>query len=442
MKYLCNIFIIVLLLPNCGAHKKLSSTLQHINTWSEQNIQTSIYQTPLSAAMVEENLHNLSREKAIEISLRNNQDFLAQLEDIGIKSGDLVQAGFFSNPTIETIFLFPHPAEQTNIAINATMVLSDFWQVPLRKKIAEDELMIKTSEILESILKLRKDVYITFHRCIFEKLRYSLLQKTIQALQALKQHIEYRYTFGYTSDLDIYMATTELYTHQAQLTKQYGMLSNAFYDLQYLLGLNQPDICITIDRMIALPHLSLSADELFSIAQQHHPTLTLHKITMQKAQTTIYYEQSRVIDNVQAGISYNRDFDKHTAGVGPYLAFDLPVFNTNYGNIEHARHELKKATYSFENNISIVQNKINSLYTRYTTLLKTIEWYPKHIFPSLRKAIEYAQQQMEIMQLPATTVIDTQLKYLQAGQEFIDYLEEASNIYAKLERAVGKSLLS
>ncbi len=74
--------------------------------------------------------------------------------------------------------------------------------------------------------------------------------------------------------------------------------------------------------------------------------------------------------------------------------------------------------------------------------MKTIEFYPHHIFPTLRKAIEYAQQQMNLMQLPANVLLDTQLKYLQAAQEFIDYLQEASTLYAKIEKAVGKSLLS
>ncbi len=443
MKYLYSFMACyLLLLPGCHYKNRTESTLEQINKWSREAIQTPLHRTMLDTTATRDALKDLSRDKAFEITLRNNTAFLAQLEEIGIKSSDLIQAGFFSNPNIETILLFPTPAEQTDINLNVRFSLSDFWQVPLRKKIAEDELTIKTFEIMESIISLRKQTYTTFHKCIFEKMRYHVLEKTVQALQSLKEHIDYRFQFGFVTALDIQLASVELYRQQSKLMMQNGILNATLYDLQYLLGINEPSLCINIKHMLAIPRLTHSSDELFTIAQQYHPTLLLQDMQIKKADHTIRYEQSRIVDNVDIGISYNRDFDKNTAGVGPIFSLDVPLFNTNYGNIERARYEREKARYNYQNSLGLIQSKINSLVARYTTILQTIEFYPKQIFPALRKAIEYTQQQMHVMQLPTTILIDAELKYLQAGEEFIDYLEEASNIYAKLEKAVGKSLLS
>lgn len=440
MKYLFNIFIgCLFLLAGCGKQKnKMLDKIDQINAWSKDVIQTPLMP---NAALSDEEIRNLTQKKAFELALRNNQAFLAQLEELGIKNGDLIQAGFFKNPTLETIFLLPNPAEQADIEVNARFSLSDFWQVPLRTKIAEDALTIKTFEIMTSMLNLKKNIHIAFHQCIFEKMRYRILQKTVEALQSLKEHLEYRFQFGFGTDLDIYGASVELSKQQSNLIRQEGILHATLYDLQYLIGIYEPYLCISTEQIPTLPKINISSQELFFIAKTHHPDLLAHDIAIRKAHHTIHYEKSRIFDTVDVGISYERDFEKNNTGIGPSFFLNVPLFNQNYGNIERARHELEKAHFNFQNNLRFIQNTISSIIARYTTLLATIERYSHDIFPALRKAITYTEKQMHLMQLPTPIVIDTYLKYLQAGQEFITYLQEASMLYAKLEQAVGKSLL-
>ena len=88
---------------------------------------------------------NVTVEDTIAIGLKYNPELQAAFEDLGIVQADLMQAGFYSNPNISSIFRIPKKdVIQTNIEITANFMLSDLWQVPFRKKVAEGNLEIKS----------------------------------------------------------------------------------------------------------------------------------------------------------------------------------------------------------------------------------------------------------------------------------------------------------
>ena len=49
----------------------------------------------------------LSRQDAVRISVINNRDLQSVFEEIGIAKSDLVQAGLFTNPSLDVLFRFP-----------------------------------------------------------------------------------------------------------------------------------------------------------------------------------------------------------------------------------------------------------------------------------------------------------------------------------------------
>lgn len=81
--------------------------------------------------------HGITENDAVAIALENNQALQSRFEELGIAKTDLQQAGFFTNPRLEAIFRVPTTNKNNQSAIiesHADFTLSDFWQVPLRKK--------------------------------------------------------------------------------------------------------------------------------------------------------------------------------------------------------------------------------------------------------------------------------------------------------------------
>ncbi|MCL5875083.1 MAG: TolC family protein, partial [Candidatus Dependentiae bacterium] len=49
----------------------------------------------------------LTRNDAVSIALQNNPDLQADFQNLGIAKADLVQAGLYTNPSINSVFRFP-----------------------------------------------------------------------------------------------------------------------------------------------------------------------------------------------------------------------------------------------------------------------------------------------------------------------------------------------
>lgn len=444
MKYILSLTALILVvLSSCSVKKKNDAAIKKVRNWSKENMHIPIYERPLPAAQVKNEIQGLTRAKAIEIALRNNRNFLAHLQEIGIASGQAVQAGFFSNPNIETLFRLPrHDADQTNIELNAQFTISDFWQVPLRKKVAEDELQVKTMATLTEMLELKKDVFHRFQKTLFAKIRYHLIAKSVAIFKSLKEHFKYRYQFGFTNKLELHLIEARYQAEKSRLLRQRGDLTAALASLQYLLGISEPEVCFDIDEIIVVPPVTISREQLLDYARANHPLLLEQNYLIKKAEHSISYERSRVVDNVQFGVAYERDFEKGNAGVGPLFSLDVPIFNLNYGEIEKAKHQKMQAHFMLQARQEQIETELSGTYLHYQSTIAALEKFQKRVIPELKQGVDYCQRMMDSMQLPATLLIDTQLEYIHAHEKLIDYLHEASDLYADLEAIVGTSLLS
>ncbi|MCA9770196.1 TolC family protein [Candidatus Dependentiae bacterium] len=154
----------------------------------------------------------------------------------------------------------------------------------------------------------------------------------------------------------------------------------------------------------------------------------------------VSYERSRIVDNVQVGISYERDFEKKVSGVGPALGINIPLFNTNYGNVERAKSEINKA----EKNLlaqqrTIFANIFNQL-SRYNSYLAQIEHYRHNVLPPVMQAIKFSKEFFDKMQMSMIVFLETQIDLFQSKVKLLDLTYRASLEYIDLEFSVGAQL--
>ena len=101
----------------------------------------------------------ISRQEAVALAVSHNKELQAKLIAIGIAQAYKMQAGFFTNPLVSTIFQFPVHAQTIQDSdfgyeMQALFSLDELWQVPLRMRVAHNEYTIKVFEVLQDILEL------------------------------------------------------------------------------------------------------------------------------------------------------------------------------------------------------------------------------------------------------------------------------------------------
>src|SRR4030042_7178611 len=115
--------------------------------------------------------------------------------------------------------------------------ISDLWQIPIRKKVASARLeatMLKVSEeILNTVAETRHthNEYIALSRVRDET------GKMKRQMEELRNHLIYRQKFGFTKDIDIYMADAEVLELEEELLRIEKELQISRIRLNRLLGL-------------------------------------------------------------------------------------------------------------------------------------------------------------------------------------------------------------
>jgi len=384
----------------------------------------------------------MTLENAIEIGIKNNLSLQTQLRNIGISNAELIQAGFYSNPRLETIFKKPTKDKSlhTNIEVDLSFVLSDLWQVPLRKKIAQYDLEAKTYEIINHILNLRQQIQSVYISCVYHQEYLQLVKEITATINNLKKRIEYRYQFGYATKLDIYFTQGKLGEWKTKVLQATCDLKKAYIDLRQTLGGNIVVTPLKLCQTLEAPLINSTLQDLTTFSLASHPLILLQEATINSAQKNISYERSKIFDNVNIGVSYEQDFEKKATGVGPLVSFDIPLFNANYGNIEKAKFVYKKAKKALENQKQMLTKQITTSYIHYSCHLEQIEHYKKSVMPSIRKALVFSKEYFDRMQMPLIVFLETQIELHMHKIQLLDLAYKAALAYAQLELAIGTKL--
>lgn len=437
------IFLLLLALPHCGGSIQPKKTFHPVQKEiKERTTHTPHWQYNRHMPLRELSYaQGITSEQAIALGINNNSLLQAAFDEIGIAKADLEQAGFYSNPHLETIFRIPRQTgDQTNIELSLTFKLSDVWQVPLRKKVAKDELERKTFEIIDMILRLRADIQKQCATIIYHTHIQEITKDITDQLIAFRNTIYERYQFGYASDLDKDIADMKVGIWQAKIIDANAMLEQSYISLYELMGVSITNNPITILTQPPLSPISISLDELETYALTTHPRIRMEQAAIAQAQHRISYERSRIFDDVQIGLAYERELEKGKSGIGPSISLNIPFFNLNYGAIEHAKFEKQQAEKLLISHQRELHTQLLMHYTQYNSYLKQVAQYETSVLPAAAQAIAYTKTFSDRMQLNTLFLLDAEISFYEQKMNIAELTHLAIMHYADLEQAVGSSL--
>lgn len=387
----------------------------------------------------------LSRTEAVSIALQNNPELQADFQNIGIAKADLVQAGLYTNPTINSVFRFPTRDKgpgtaQTNIESVAAFRLSDLWQVPLSKNIAQDLLEIVTLNILSKILDIVTETKIAYDACVAAELQWYNTKLLFDATRELKAEIYYRQLYGYTTDFDKDLINAQIAQLESKLQQMQSAIDTAYIHLKKLIGITPSSTSINLRDSLYQDITIAELSDLEEYALCNRPEIQISRMKIQQYKDSIALEKAKVFKVVDVGIAYKQDFDRPFRGWGPYIDIQLPFFDDNYAQVARAEFLLKQAEKEFAKEKIQICKEIRTPYRIIQALKKEVNLYIHKIIPSHEHAIDYAYMYAQTMQLNMVTAIESKIKYYQAYDHLIDKQYHLMKELAQLERAIGKNL--
>lgn len=383
----------------------------------------------------------LSSADAIKASILVDPALRALFEEIGISRADLAQAGYIQNPSISALFQFPRTprclGEVPYIDITGMMNISDFWQIPFKKKVAKDALEIQTVATLRRIIDISAEALVAYYSYLYEQQQLVEVEKILYSISNLQMITDEGYTEGYSSDYDRFVMESFIGQWEIKKLEQEKAIYTSLITLRNYIGLEliPTDIRLTSTWDEFLKPLP-SATALFTYAEYNNPELQMAHLKVVQAQHQQSLERSRMINNVSFGLEYTQDVTD-IKYIGPIIDFDIPMFDQQQAQIERARRAEKKAKREVANLLANFSNDIINLCKKIEISQKAIATYKKRVLPANQKALEFNAEHAHTIRMNLSVLLQTRVEMLQ--QEYNlnkEYLNLIKNI-AELQQKIG-----
>jgi cobalt-zinc-cadmium efflux system outer membrane protein len=99
----------------------------------------------------------LTIDEAVRLALLNSPVLQSIFQEIGASRADIVQAGLLTNPSFSLLGQLPEGGGRVKLNLGFGQELVDFWQIPVRKKIAELQLEQAILRVVQQAVDLTAD---------------------------------------------------------------------------------------------------------------------------------------------------------------------------------------------------------------------------------------------------------------------------------------------
>lgn len=385
----------------------------------------------------------LDQDKAVRVALINNRALQASFEEIGVSRADLVQAGLFSNPTLEALVRWPTQGEDsgTNVELTGSVKVSDLWQLPLRQKVAEAALERAILEVGDTVLTTRRETKAAYARVYYLERMQKQAMELVSAAEALEQASQRRREFGYLDDLAVYMAQDEVWQARLESREIAMELNQARAGLTRVLGLTGAEPLTLTAAPPAPPAQLPDLERAVALARNGRLDLRVARIKQVEAQRRARLERARVVKEVNLGVDWEREAGGNQL-LGPKLGLELPLFDQNQAGIARAEYQARMWAKQVEALEGRVREEVGTDLERVRFLLLKQEYLDQRLRPLREQALAYAQKWAGLMQLSQVTLLEAQRTLLRTPLMGLRASLELHQALAELEYHLGGRLPS
>ncbi len=384
----------------------------------------------------------LTAETAVQIALLNNRSLQATFEDIGLSAADLIEAGTIPNPKIDLAIRFPDkPPSGTYIDYSAALDFLSIIMIPLKKRVAKDQLEAVALRVADETLELVSQAKTAFYSLQASQQllkRFKLIADTnaasldlaqrqheagnITDLALAKQQASYS-----RSRLDVATTEAEIRRNRERLNRLLGLWGA---DTDWQISGELPQVPSSdlpmrgLERLAISQRLDLQADYLQVTSQVKNLGLT---------------KNFRLVGALDFGVDSERETDSQTR-TGPSFAIELPIFNQGQARIARGEAALRQAQDKFEALAIDVRSEIRELRDELASKRDIARFYRDELLPGQRQILNESLLNYNAMEIGNFELFTTKAEEARTEREYIDAVRDYWITRAELERAVGGNL--
>ncbi len=402
-------------------------------------------QTPEDVAWTQETVQQLlqdglTREEAVRLALINNRQLQVQFEMLGMAKADLIQAGLYTNPRLGSLIRFPGgtPGAVINAENDVLFLISDLWNVPLRRKLATVEVLRTTNLIVQEILEAAANARNAFDEVLLQQALHAFVMENVSLFETTLEQVQFRFDAGLVNQLDIYLAQNVLYEAQLELASVKAQLNRARAQLLGSLGLDplsSVDVHLHGD-LEHMPRRDFSIDQAWTFAQNHRVDLALTRLQISQTHRLLSLQKYKIFGDVGLGGNYTRSL----GGVdnpGMVIALEVPVLNQNQGGIARAEFQVRQAEKQLVSTEVQAKQELKRLLAELHFHDTHVGLFRENMLVVQGQAEDYVKQFYSSMQFNSIYLIQARQRNLNARRGYLHALRQYRLTESLLQVALG-----
>ncbi len=384
----------------------------------------------------------LTADRAVQVALFNNRELQATFEEIGIANADLVEAGLLKNPSFDVSARFPdRPPSGTNLEYSIVQDFLDLFLIPLRKKVAANELARAKLRVGDAVLKLASEVKTTFYTLQAKHQLFTRLTELGATNSAALEFAQRQHEGGTINDLELANQQASYSQARADAAQITAEMRSDREKLNRLMGVWGRDTEWKIpDELPSIPGKNLPVDRLESLAIVQRLDLAAAKAELAAVVQSLGLTKTyRYVGAVEFGVDTEKDPDGQRV-TGPTLRLELPVFNQGQGRIAKRQAQLRQAERRLEAQAIDIRSEVREARDRLLAKKDLATYYHDELIPERTRILSLTLEHYNAMLKGAYDLLLAKQNQLSADRGYIDALRDYWIARADLERAVGGSL--
>jgi len=382
----------------------------------------------------------LDAEAAVRIALVNNRELRAQLRELGVPAGQLLQAGLIANPTLEFEL---SPERDSHYEVRAEYDVSSLIMAPLRRQVAQAELEAARQRVAAAVVALGYEVRSRFYALQAAEQQLSLARRALDTWAAARDAAA---TLVAAGNINSLTAAAHVAAHERARVRVARMeldVAERRELLQVTLGLHGQYTGWQVADVLASAPDQLSDADVPDLDDIERRALSANLgLAAERKQLDALAKQTGVVRTQGLLPQLLADAHAlrtrgHSAGDddafrwGAGVSVQLPLFDRGQGRLNSLEAKFDAALERYQDAAVSVRSAARDARNRLVSAHARARQYQALIVPAQRTVLEQTQLQYNAMQLGVfqllaaqRELLDTELAQVDAQREYWTALAE------------------
>ncbi len=380
----------------------------------------------------------LTPDTAVQVALLRRADLQAVYEDLGVAQADLVHAGMLTNPDLAGFVRFPDSGGASRPNWNVGL---DFWLdmfvVPLRKRIAGEELEQAILRVTDAVLDKATEVRRACHR-------YQGDLQVLEASRALTEFadvavelVERQHAAGHISDLELARERAAAERSGLRLDQAETAASIAREELRRALDLRDDES----DWSLSPAQETVAGGEpdvqaLVATALETRADLALLQRQIERERFALILDKQWLLTKGAVGVETERSSDG-VQSTGPHFSVELPIFHQHQAVYARREALIRQAEQRLLAQRNVAHAEVRMATDRMSLARRMAERYQQRLLPLQQRVVELTQTEYNAMLVGVFDLLRAKEGETADRVEYARALQDYWTSRADLERVIG-----